>query len=159
MILLGPDIPGRPKVYIRTLLFSTSKQGRIIESMHVRVARNESKQNFNVWHYGDDPMRGSGLFVGETGISTHHHFVAPNDGGEFRFAEGSHMIEVFATLLGAKNAQCLWSQSLQISQEHAAALRKPETWLQFDWGPDSRRYISHMVKRPPAPDGRPPQGN
>jgi hypothetical protein len=72
VIFLGPDssrVPERlppPKVFIRTLLFSTSKRGRVIESMHVRVARSESKQNFNVWVYGDDKLLpGSGLFVGE----------------------------------------------------------------------------------------------
>jgi hypothetical protein len=159
VIFLGPDSSRNPeqlsppKVFIRTLLFSTSKRGRIIESMHARVARNESKQNFNVWVYGDDKLvRGSGLFVGETGISTNHHFLAPNDGGEFRFGEGTYTIEVFATLLGDQNALCLWSQSLLISQEQATALRQPGTGLYFDWGPDSRRYIPHLEKRQPAPD-------
>jgi hypothetical protein len=159
VIFLGPDssrVPERlppPKVFIRTLLFSTSKRGRVIESMHVRVARSESKQNVNVWVYGDDKLlRGSGLFVGETGISTNHHFLAPNDAGEFRFAEGTYTIKVFATLLGDQTARCLWSQSLQISQDHATTLREPGVGLYFDWGPDSRRYIPHLEKCPPTPD-------
>jgi hypothetical protein len=159
VIFFGPDssrIPEAsppPKVFIRTLLFSTSKRGRIIESMHVSVARNESKQNFNIWVHGDDKLvRGSGLFVGETGLSANHHFLAPKDGGEFRFADGTYTLEVHAKLLGDEAARCLWSQSLIISRENAAALQEPGTGLYFDWGPDAGRYIPHVEKRPPTPD-------
>ena len=35
--------------FLRTLLFSTSKRGLVIESMHVALARNETHQNFNIW--------------------------------------------------------------------------------------------------------------
>jgi hypothetical protein len=55
VIFFGPDAPRAhdaaplPKVYLRTLLFSTSKRGRVIESMHVAISRNEMHQNFNVW--------------------------------------------------------------------------------------------------------------
>src|SRR5947199_1770126 len=66
VIFFGPDMPRNrdeiplPKVYLRTLLFSTSKRGRIIESMHVALARNETLQTFNVWVHGDEKLvRGS----------------------------------------------------------------------------------------------------
>ena len=42
VIYLGPDSPRArdesplPKVFLRTLLFATSKRGRIVESMHIR---------------------------------------------------------------------------------------------------------------------------
>ena len=55
VIFFGPDTPRShsdtplPKVYLRTLLFSTSKRGRVIESMHVVLSRNETHQNFNIW--------------------------------------------------------------------------------------------------------------
>lgn len=75
VIFFGPDGGSRsspdnplPKVFLRTLLFCTSKRGRIIEGMHVALSRNETHQNFNVWVYGNEKLvRGSGLFVGETG--------------------------------------------------------------------------------------------
>lgn len=75
VIFFGPDaarshdqIP-LPKVYLRSLLFATSKRGRVIECMYVALSRNETRQNFNVWVYGDERLvRGSGLFVGETGV-------------------------------------------------------------------------------------------
>lgn len=59
VIFLGPDQPRSqediplPKIYLRTLLFATSKRGRVIESMHVALSRNEMHQNFNIWVYGE----------------------------------------------------------------------------------------------------------
>jgi hypothetical protein len=59
IIFFGPDAlrshqdTPLPKVYLRTLLFSTSKRGRVIESMHVSISRNEMHQNFNIWVYGE----------------------------------------------------------------------------------------------------------
>ena len=159
VIYLGPDgsresdASPPSKVFIRTLLFANAKRGRVIESMHVSVSKNEARQNFNIWVHGDDKLvRGSGLFVGETGVSANHHFLAPKDGAEFRFSEGTYTLEVHAKMLGDKLARCLWSQSLQISSDHAKTLRQPGNGLYFDWGPDSERYIPHVENRQPAPD-------
>src|SRR5437773_118758 len=76
VIFFGPDNPTSrdepplPKVFLRTLLFATARRGRVVESMHVALSRNETQQNFNIWVYGDEKLvRGSGLFVGETGIA------------------------------------------------------------------------------------------
>src|SRR5215813_2737780 len=120
-IFFGPDSPRSrddillPKVYLRTLLFSTSKRGRVIESMHVTLSRNETHQNFNIWVYGEDKLvRGSGLFVGETGIAANHHFLTPKDGSYFRFTEGRYRLEVFAHLLGDRHRKLLFSQVLDI---------------------------------------------
>jgi len=159
VIFFGPDSPrGRdetplPKVFLRTLLFSTSKRGRVIESMHVALSRNETHQNFNIWVYGDEKLvRGSGLFVGETGVAANHHFLTPRDGSGFRFTEGRYRLEVFAHLLGDKDKTKLFSQTLEISPETGAALAEPGAGLYFDWGPDSSHYLPHVEKRPPSPD-------
>jgi isocitrate dehydrogenase kinase/phosphatase len=37
-----------PKVNLRTLLFSTTKRGRIIENMHAMLYHNEAWQNFHI---------------------------------------------------------------------------------------------------------------
>jgi hypothetical protein len=158
VIFFGADTPRAhdgahlPKVYLRTLLFSTSKRGRIVESMHVALSRNETHQNFNVWVYGEREklVRGSGLFVGETGIAANHHFLTPKDGNSFRFTEGHYKLDIFARLLGDKKPIMLFSQELDISREIAVALEEAGAGLYFDWGPDSSRYIPHIDKRPPS---------
>jgi hypothetical protein len=120
--------------------------------MHVALFRNETLQNFNIWVYGDDKLvRGSGLFVGETGIAANHHFLVPNDSTSFRFVEGRYKLEVFAHLLGDKTQKLLFSQTLEISRDIAASLADSSAGLYFDWGPDSMRYLPHVDQRP-SPD-------
>jgi len=159
VIFFGPDVPRSssqpplPKVYLRTLLFSTSKRGRVIECMYVALSHNETRQNFNVWVYGEERLvRGSGLFVGETGVEANHHFLTPRDDNSFRFTEGRYTLDVFARLLGDSDNLRLFSQTLEISRETAAALAEPNAGLYFDWGPDSSRYLPHVETRPPSPD-------
>ena len=159
VIFFGPDTPRAqserplPKIFLRTLLFSTARRGRVIESMHVALSRNETHQNFNIWVYGDEKLvRGSGLFVGETGVAANHHFLAPNDGNAFAFTEGRYKLEVFARLLGDNDQTLLFSQTLEISRDTGTLLAEPGAGLYFDWGPDSSRYLPHVEKRPPSPD-------
>ncbi len=103
--------------------------------------------------HGDEKLvRGSGLFVGETGIAVNHHFLAPRDGSSFRFTEGRYRMDVFAQLLGDGDRTLLFSQTLEISPEIAAQLSGPERGLYFDWGPDSSRYLPHVDKLPPLPN-------
>jgi hypothetical protein len=160
VIFFGPDggrsdsTASHPKIFLRTLLVSTSQRGRIIESMHVAVTRNETHQNFNIWVYGDKELvRGSGLFVGQSGIATNHHFLLPEDNTNFCFTEGQYKLEVFARLLGNKEYTRLFLQKLEISRDLAASLLKPNTGLYFDWGPDSMSYFPHIKQSiVPNPD-------
>jgi len=151
----GPKAGSEQKVYLRTLLFSTSKRGRVIEAMYVALRRNESKRNFNIWVYGDERLvRGSGLFVDESGIAVSHHFLAPTDNNHFKFSEGTYHLEVFVKLLGDKETLLLFSQELIVDHIAATALANEDCGLYFDWGPDARRYIPHLDKRrrPFSPD-------
>lgn len=71
----GRDNQPLPKIFIRALLYSTGRRGHVIENMYIIVRSGERQGTFNVWGHGDERLsRGSGLFVGETGIATNHHF-------------------------------------------------------------------------------------
>jgi hypothetical protein len=152
VIFFGPDGPASnsesPKIYLRALLFSTSKRGRVVESMHATLYRNESHQNFNIWVYGEERLvRGSGLFVGETGVAANHHFLTPKDGTHFCFISGRYRVEIFAKLLGDSKPILLFSQPLEITNELATQMVEPNVGLYFDWGPDSSRYLPHVDKK------------
>jgi hypothetical protein len=158
VIFFGPDAAksefnrALPKVFLRTLLFATSKRGRIVESLHVALSRSETRQNFNIWVYGNDQLvRGSGLFVGEAGVEANHHFLTPHDAHSFEFTAGQYQLEVFARLLGDANQIRLFSQTLTITSELAAALTEPKAGIYFDWGPDSASYVPYVEKRPSRP--------
>ena len=106
VMYFGPDrgrIQDDPslKIYLRSLLYATSKRGRIVESLYVRVSRGETAQNFNIWVYGDNSLsRGSGLYVGEDGVTANHHFLLPADGTPFNLMPGAYTVQVFAVIVG-----------------------------------------------------------
>jgi hypothetical protein len=82
------------------------------------LRRNEAVQNFNIWVHGDDKLvRGSGLFVGETGVAANHHFLTPRDGNAFQFVQGRYRLEVYAHLLGDKEANLLFRKSSKLFQK------------------------------------------
>jgi hypothetical protein len=150
LLFFGPDgKSGPPKVYLRTLLYSTAKRGHIVESMFVRLRRGESVQNFNVWVYGDDRMaRGSGIYVGHEGLASNHHFLLPRDGTGYDFLAGEYSFQVYALLVGRRSPLLLSQVTLHLSPEQSAAMKATGFGCFFDWGPDSQKYHAH-VDRPP----------
>lgn len=154
MIYFGPDgssggETAHQKIYLRTLLYATGKRGHIIENMFVRLRRGETRQNFNIWIYGEKNLqRGSGLFVPEAGFATNHHFMLPPDGTSFQFSVGTYVLEVFITEVGTRNPRLLSTVSLEISLENFTASNQTGHGLFFDWGPDAGRYFAH-ARSPP----------
>lgn len=152
-VFFGPDGPmfdsGKNKVYLRTLLYSTAKRGHVLESLYLSLHRNETKQNFNIWVYGDkgDLKRGSGLFVPQEGVTFDHHFLLPADGANFAFLEGSYSLSVFARQVGQRVATELLIIRLSISESQAKALSQPRTGIYFDYGPDHQSYHAHIQHR------------
>ena len=151
-VFFGPDsgTPEHrtPKVYFRSLLYSTSRRGRVVEGMFVRLSRNENTQSFSVWVYGEKHLaRGSGLHVGESGIATNHHFLTQTDDNRFCYEEGTYIFEVFANLVSRQQPLKLFSCELPISKDHAHALRDSRTGLYFDWAPTVQRYLPHIATR------------
>lgn len=149
IVFFGPDKDAHDKVYLRTLLYSTAKRGQVLESLHVTLHRNESKQNFNIWVYGEkgNLKRGSGLFVPQEGVTFDHHFLLPKDGAGFNFLTGNYRLIVYAKLVG-KKANELMSLDLYINDSQAKQLAEPSTGIYFDWGPDQQDYYSHIDTKP-----------
>ena len=81
-IYLGPDGPRSKyksdiqKIYIRSMIYNTTKIGRIIGSMYVRVGNNGLNTHFDNWVMGPNALAKScGLFVDRSGNTDHHHFL------------------------------------------------------------------------------------
>lgn len=139
-----------PKIFLRTLLYSTSKKGQVVENFYVKMKRGESIQNFNIWVYGNDRLdRGSGLFVGEEGVTFNHHFLLPKDGTDFIFLAGEYTMEVYCNLVGSKTSICLQKIHLTLAEQEARKLDNIRMGLYFDWGPDAKEYLKFVEERPP----------
>jgi hypothetical protein len=157
VIFFGPDgsrnegLNGRPKVFLRALLISDSKRGRIIQSMYATLSRKEARQNFHVWVYGDDRLvRGSGLHINDTGLATNHHFLIPGEQPPFQFLEGRYALDLFADVLGDRTPTHLLSQTLVVTAEEAVELATGKYGLYFDWGPQSKQYHAHVDRKQPG---------
>lgn len=154
VIFFGPDgskfDSSKNKIYFRTLLYSTAKRGQVLESLHISIHRNESKQNFNIWVYGEkgNLKRGSGLFIPQEGVTFDHHFLLPEDGANFSFHAGAYKLAVIAKLVGSSTCRELASINLTINETQAAQLAEPNTGIYFDWGPDQQSYHPHIDTRP-----------
>lgn len=150
VIFFGPDgsryDEGRNKIYLRALLYSSAKRGQVIEGMHISLSRNETKQNFNIWIYGEkgNLKRGSGLFIPQEGVTFDHHFLLPADETNFQFKAGLYKLVVFATLVGSQKPIELALINLQVTESQASQLSPPNAGLYFDWGPDQHSYHSHI---------------
>jgi len=158
VVFFGPDGGRREgeaprlKVFLRTLLYSTSRRGQTVESMHVNLQRAESKQNFSIWVYGDDRLaRGSGLHVGADGVGCNHHFLLPEDGAGFRLLSGQYTLRVYAKRVSDREPRELSRFVLTISESQAKELEGHDAGIYFDWGPDQRAYHPHVEIRKPSP--------
>jgi hypothetical protein len=138
------------KVYLRTLLYSTAKRGHVLESLHLSLQRNETKQNFNIWIYGEkgDLMRGSGLFIPAEGITLDHHFLLPEDGADFQFLEGQYKLVVLAKIVGQAASRELLTVRVSINESQAKAIAQPHTAIYFDYGPDQQSYHAWLKHKP-----------
>jgi hypothetical protein len=150
VIFFGPDGIGKEqkKVFIRTLLYSTSERGKYVQNMFVRLHRAESIQNFNVWVYDDKGLvRGSGLFVNKSGIACNHHFLMPKDGTKYDFLSGEYLLEIFVETVDEKPIKIFEQRlSLTANQQDEMSTKKVGTY--FDWAPNSQSYFSHIDTGP-----------
>ncbi|MCW3076127.1 MAG: hypothetical protein JWO32_736 [Bacteroidetes bacterium] len=147
MIFFGPDGGKNPdKVFIRTLLYSTSDRGQYIQNMFINLRRGESSQNFNVWVYGDKQFsRGSGLYVDKSGVTVNHHFLLPKD-ANYSFLAGDYLLQVYVEMVD-KMPMKIFEQQLQLTTEQANAMVDNRAGIYFDWAPNSQSYSSHVELR------------
>jgi len=140
-----------PKVFLRTLLFSTAKRGHVIENMFVTLSRGKNRYTFSFWGYGETSqlVRGSGLRVGEEGVAYNHHFLLADTTEEFEFVPGEYTICVYVTTIYRSAPLLLSTVHLTLSSELIASDREHFGVL-FDWEPHARRYRAHAqpIQRP-----------
>jgi hypothetical protein len=137
-----------PKIFIRALLYSTGKRGQVVENMYIVVQSGKRRHTFNVWGHGDDKLsRGSGLFVGETGMAANHHFNPPSDSTALDYLPGNYEVQIFATLPGQSNPIHLRTVVVSIDQSTQLSARDSDSSIWFDWQPNENRYQAHTEMR------------
>jgi hypothetical protein len=96
---------------------------------------------------------GSGLRIGEDGVSFNHHFLPPKSASSFTFLAGEYTIETYARILNRHSPVLLSRVRVSLLDEHAAALLDHAMGVLFTWDPDSRVYHGN-VSEPQPGEGR-----
>jgi hypothetical protein len=150
VIFFGPDGVGEAhkKVFIRTLLYSTSDKGKYIQNMFIRLQLGNSTQNFNVWVYDNNGLvRGSGLYVNKNGIACNHHFLMPRDGSVYDFLSGEYNLQIFVESVD-KTPKKIFDQKLLLSDSQQKEMLAKKAGIYFDWEPNTQDYFSHVDEGP-----------
>lgn len=113
-----------PKVFLRTLLYSTSARGQIVEGMYAKLHHEGMERVFSFWGYGeaDKLTPGSGVYISKTGMAANHHFVMSMLADDFEFKPGDYTITVHAHLAHRPNATEIGRFQLALSDDLAAVL-------------------------------------
>ena len=129
----------KPKIFLRTLLYTTGKRGYVIEGLYLKVQQPDSIQTFGFWGYGerDSLTVAGGLRVTEEGIAHNHHFLKISDSSYF--PKGQYEIQVYARLVNRKSAKRLATIKVALTDEEATRLHLQRGAL-FTWDPDTGNY-------------------
>ena len=149
LFYFGPDgtahdhrYRGPLKIYVRTLLYSTSKRGIVVENMYATVRRGDVAQDFNRWVYRHNGQlsRGSGLYVSQEGIALDHHFLLPHGNVEFAFSGGRYVVDVYAVVLGRTKPKLIQSVTAELPDAVASEVDRDSGGIMFNWQPDQANY-------------------
>jgi hypothetical protein len=144
---VGTKAP-QAKIFFRALLFSTGKRGQVIESLSLRVREGSRQAEFSFWGLGDkDLIRGSGLFVPETGVATNYHFNPIDSETLFLFSGGSYSLELVAKLVGRERLVSLWSVALEVPAGVFGSIIAREKAIFYSWSPEQRAYVASIESR------------
>lgn len=152
VVFFGYEAAGnRPtaKIFLRTLLYSSSTQGKMVERMFVKLLRQgkdqDKEQVFGFWGHGwtTELSPGSGLYVGQTGVSSNHHFTLSMNQPAYDFTAGDYTLQIFAQQPGETAPAMLSEIKLTVDDERAKALAQRKGVL-FVLEPDTQKYVGQV---------------
>lgn len=147
VIFFGHAADGRPKVFLRSFIYSTSQRGHIIESVYVRLRHAKSSWTLDIWLYGESSVvRAGGLCVGKDGLIGNHHFLMPEDAVRWEFLPGGYEIEVLAVVANMRRPVVLSKQAVSLTEEEAAGMKDFNEDVFFHWSPVSKSYRPYLEK-------------
>lgn len=156
LLCLKRDQPtGVPKLFLRTLLYTTASKGRVVESMFLRVHHPYGTYIFEFWGHTESGKLtlGSGLFVGSTGVAADHHFNPRHDANQFVFASGEYRVEIVAALVGHTVPKKLMELTFWVNgQQSAELIQIFDVQLFLFWNADKRSYDGQIHRGAGIPD-------
>jgi hypothetical protein len=147
---------GVPKLFLRTLMYSTASKGLVVESMFLRIKNSYGTYVFDFWGHTESGKLtlGSGVFASSTGSAADHHFSPRQDANRFVFTSGEYRVEVFAAVVGQAEPRRLKEVTFTVDVSQSAELTQiHDTELFLFWNAERRGYEGQSHRGPgiPAP--------
>jgi hypothetical protein len=123
--------------------------------MYLRLHQHEWSYIFDYWAYGEAGklLVGSGLFVGQSGVTYDHHFALRRGSDQFYWWDGDYRIEVFASIVGKPRPQKLLEIKFTFASEQAAQMAQIlDMAAFFEWNAETQRYAGYVERRPKDSD-------
>lgn len=151
---LGRSGAGSPSVFLKTLLYTTGKNGIVLEGMYVKLIRGETNQSFNIWTIGQaaNMYRPGGIRVTNSGYLADHVFLLPKDGSDFRFVSGKYRIETYARIAGSASPTLLSEIELEVPQSLSDKIAGARG-IYFDLNSDADNYVRSIDEIPLDQEG------
>jgi hypothetical protein len=147
------NVPGpTPKIFMRSLLFSTSSSGRVLENLYLKISTPTGKVLFSFWgHTQGQPnslSKGSGLFVGKEGFLADHHFNPdPSKPIQDPYTIGNYEIEVYGRQFGDSVERKLGRYSLHLDEGLAQVLAQKNDGVLWSLNPQDNKYFPETRNR------------
>lgn len=140
-------------VFIKTLLYTSGLQGRVVESMYVTLSKGETKQSFNIWNIGQgsNMYRPGGLRVSKSGYLGDHVFLLPKNSQEFQFTDGKYTLEIYAHVAGDNSPLKLQTVKLDIPPSLSNKANN-KRGIYFDLHSDAAEYVVSLDEQPSDPN-------
>jgi len=146
------DTPGgEPKIFLRAMLYATGIRGYVVEGLYLKVRCREIEHMFSFWTVNQDSRMtiGSGMKVGEDGVSADFHFLPPKTAHGFQFLAGEYKIAVYARVVNRSSSILLSKFEVGLSEEQAHAMSPNMiNGIFFSWQPEEEFYHSYIDARP-----------
>jgi hypothetical protein len=131
-----------PKLALGAHLYATAQRGAVVEAMFARVIRGRVTQDFDVWVYGKGSLsRGSGVHVGQEGVTGDHHFLLPKGAEGFQWLPGEYKVEIYGTIVGRHGHHRFWELKVNLTDP----IHETGDCVFFDWRPALARYEGHAI--------------
>jgi len=142
---------GTPKIFVRTLLYSTGRRGYAVENLFAEMHCGDTMQPFFFWGHGEREqlVPGSGLFVGPEGREGNHHFLIFKEGSDYLFPSGDCSLKIYGKLMNKSKPKLLRQIEFSLTESEAATLAEdPDSAVIFNWYSGEQRYRPQVDRRP-----------
>jgi hypothetical protein len=154
IFFFGWDHVGQPipKIFMRSLLFSTANSGRVLENLYLKVSTPKGDALYSFWgHTQGQPnslTRGSGLFIGKEGLLADHHFNPdPSIAIETPYSIGVYEIEVIGRQFGDAIDRKLGRYSLVLDAALVQILSQKADGILWSLNPQENKYYPETRQR------------